>query len=170
MAPRTQQILCRCLVCVVISSYRLRLCALHYLAGSLHQHRLHLLAGMPLRSAKQLVHTALTLSGWRVRALHHRPNVVGLSWALLHRPGNIGVAGALIVSFGIIGLAHLPDIIGLTGALLLRPDFIGLAAGALFHRPGLQYIGRLLGSRTIEHARRPFTALSAVAYMYVERQ
>jgi hypothetical protein len=34
----------------------------------------------------------------------------------------------------------------------------------------LEYIGHLLGSRTIELARRrPFTALSAVAYIYRER-
>jgi hypothetical protein len=89
-------------------------------------------------------HTVLTLLGWRVEALHDRPNARGLAWALPHRSEKIGLAEALLATSScIIGLAqssfHCPDIIGLTGALLLRPDIIMVAAGALhvLHRPGM---------------------------------
>jgi hypothetical protein len=52
----------------------------------------------------------LTLSGWCVGALYHRPDFVDLelAWALLHRLGNIVLADVLLLSSGIIGLAHLP--------------------------------------------------------------
>jgi hypothetical protein len=147
-------------------SYRVRLHALHLLAGSL-----------------QSALAPATSSSWGASAapsnLYRRPLLqragvwkgVGLPRALLHRPGNIGLAGALLVSSSIIRLAHLPlhcpDIIGLTGHYFSALTSSGCLGHCFI---ALEFVGRQLGSRTIELTRRPFTALSAVAYMYTEKK
>jgi hypothetical protein len=136
------------------------------------------LAEVPLQSKATCTYcAALTLSDLRVGALYHCPNVVGLPWALLCRPGNIVLAGALLISSGIIGLAHSPlhcpdHIIGLTGALLLRSDFIGLAAGALhvLHRPGIHWLSAgLTHDRACPTTNDCIECRCTYAYMRVQR-